>query len=414
MKNKNFASLIAQTFVKIGLALIGIGLLVAVWFGVDLPDWLEDLWGSEPPVISEPAERAPAEPAPAGSLPAEIPAGAVPATLIRTVDGDTAEVLVQGQTATIRYVGVDTPERGEPGYEAAQRANRRLLGNGDLYLVPDRSDRDRYGRLLRFIYTAEGAFVNRQLIEQGYAQPLEYRPDVTRAEEFVQAAREAATARRGFWSGAAEPDGAMAYALTQEEASLHEAPGTDRPIQAQVPAATPMTVYGRDRAGRWLQVRLPDRSGGWLQTSKVFLNVPLDQIGVTAESGSVEPVPTPAPTSPPPPAVSSGDIDGIVLRVVENAGSNEILALENTGRQTVSIGGWQLSGSIGDQVCTIPEDIELAAAQRYEVVSGRSTVTGMGFKCSGAFLWNNTGETIYLRAPDGRQIDVDSAMHASE
>src|SRR5690606_20906394 len=157
--------------------------------------------GGEPPVISEPAERAPAEPAPAGSLPAELPPGAVPATLIRPAAADTAGGLVQGPSATSRYVGVDAPERGQPRDVAAQRANRRLLGNGDLSLVPDRSDRDRYGRLLRFIYTAEGAFVNRQLIEQGYAQPLEYRPDVTRAEEFVQAAREAATARRGFWSG---------------------------------------------------------------------------------------------------------------------------------------------------------------------------------------------------------------------
>lgn len=394
--------------------LVAIGLLIAAWLGVDLPDWVTDLLGDQP-TISQPApstgDTGSGTGAPPVARPEAIPEGAVAATLIRAVDGDTVEILVNGQTETVRYVGIDTPERGEPGYEAAQRANRRLLGDGDLFLVPDRSDRDRYGRMLRFIYTADGVFVNREMVAQGYAQPIEYRPDVTLADDFRQVARQAAEARRGFWGGSGEPDGAMSYALTLEEVTLRAGPGSSQTSMEQVPQGTSLTVYGRDQAGRWLQVRTPDRAGGWVQTNKVFLNVPTAQIGVVNASGVVEAptravtaTPVPSPTS----AVSEEAIDGVVLRVVENSGTDEILELHNTGRQTVAISGWELSGSTGDQICTIPDGVSLRAGQRYQVASGSAEVSGTGFKCSGSSLWNNRGETIFLRGQN-QQIEIDSA-----
>jgi micrococcal nuclease len=409
-----------QTLLKIGGLLLGIALLVATWLGVELPDWATELFRDQP-AVSQPApstnDTGTGPGAPPVTRPETIPAGAVAATLIRAVDGDTAEVLINGQTATVRYVGIDTPERGEPGYQAAQRANRRLMGDGDLFLVPDRSDKDRYGRLLRFIYTADGVFVNREMVAQGFAQPIEYKPDVTLADEFRQTAREAAEARRGFWGGSGDPDGAMSYALTMEEVTLRAGPGSSQATVEQVPQGTSLTVYGRDQAGRWLQVRTPDRAGGWLQTNKVFLNVPTAQIGVVNASGVVEASPTTAPTrvatapssATSTSAVSTANIDGIVLHVIENVGSDEVLELRNTGRQAVNIGGWEISGSIGDQVCTVPAGVSLRAGQRYQIVSGRSEVSENGFKCSGAFLWNNTGETIYLRSQN-RQIEVDSVQ----
>lgn len=417
-RKKDDSSSFIQTLLKIAGLLIAIGLLIASWLGADLPDWVDDLLRDRP-TISQPAPSTNGTGsgggAPPITRPEAIPAGAVAATLIRAVDGDTIEVLVNGQTATVRYVGIDTPERGEPGYQAAQRANRRLMGDGDLFLVPDRSDKDRYGRLLRFIYTADGVFVNREMVAQGYAQPIEYKPDVTLADEFRRIAREAAEARRGFWSGSGDPDGAMSYALTLEEVTLRAGPGSSQATVEQVPQGTSLTVYGRDQAGRWLQVRTPDRAGGWIQTNKVFLNIPAAQIGVVNATGVMESPPTTAPTRAAPsssatsaPASSAANIDGVVLRVIENSGSNEVLELRNMGRQTVDISGWQLSGSIGDQVCTIPAGVSLRAGQGYQVVSGRSEVTGAGFKCTGAFLWNNRGETIYLRGQN-RQIEVDSA-----
>ncbi|MBX3000688.1 MAG: thermonuclease family protein [Caldilineaceae bacterium] len=415
-RKKDKSSSSDQMWRKIIGLLIAIGLVIAAWLGLDLPDWATELLGDRP-TVSQPAPSTTSSGSTTSApvaRPVTIPEGAVAATLIRAVDGDTAEVLVNGQTATVRYVGIDTPERGEPGYQAAQRANRRLMGDGDLFLVPDRSDKDRYGRLLRFIYTADGVFVNREMVAQGYAQPIEYRPDVTLADDFRQVAREAAEARRGFWGGSGDPDGAMSYALTLEDVTLRAGPGSSQTTVQQVPQGTSLTVYGRDQAGRWLQVRTPDRAGGWLQTNKVFLNVPTAQIGVVNASGVVEapattraatatPIPTPAP------AVSDANIDGVVLRVVENSGFNEVLELRNTGRQTVQIGGWELSGSIGNEVCTIPSGVSLRAGQSYQIVSGRSEVTANGFKCTGSPIWNNTGETIYLRGQN-RQIEIDSTQ----
>lgn len=416
MSRKQNASSCSQTLIMVGVAVVALGLLIAEVIGVDLPPWLDDLLSQDPVVVTQPDVSLPPEsqPAPGSSdngqsppapIPGTVPDGAVPATLIRVVDGDTAEMLVNGQPVTVRYVGIDTPERDEPGYKAAQQANRRLLGDGDLFLVKDRTDTDRYGRLLRFIYTADGVFVNQEMIVQGYAQPIEYKPDVTLADEFRRVGSEAAKARRGFWSGQGEPDGAMAYALTTEETALREGPGSRTTNQDTIPVNTPMTVYGRDSGGRWLQVRLPDRQGGWVQANKVYLNVPVATLAITGE-GSGEALPVPTAT----PVMSSEDIDGIVLRVVENTGSNEIIALRNLGRTAVRVGGWQLSGSRGDQVCIVPDGITVPAGERYLVVSGRSEVSGLGFKCSGSFLWSNEGETIYLRALDGRQIQVNSAQ----
>ena len=105
-------------------------------------------------------------------------------------------------TETVRYIGVDTPERGQPGYQAAAEANEALLGADTLLLVPDTSERDRWGRLLRYVYTADGTMVNREMLAQGWAQPVEYPPDTLHAAEFRTLTSQAADAGRGFWSGA--------------------------------------------------------------------------------------------------------------------------------------------------------------------------------------------------------------------
>ncbi len=268
-----------QTLVMIVMAVVAVGIFIATQLGVDLPPWLDDLLNQDTVVVTQPdiprppqSEPAPSQPGgsqsvPPAPVPGTIPDGAVAATLIRAVDGDTAEMVVNGQTVTVRYVGIDTPERSEPGYKAAQQANQRLMGNGDLFLTKDRSDTDRYGRLLRFIYTAEGVFVNREMVAQGYAQPIEYKPDVTLADDFRKVGSAAAKARLGFWGGQGEPDGAMPYALTLEETALRDGPGSSTTTLATIPVNTPMTVYGRDRGGRWLQVRSA-RPPGWLGSGR--------------------------------------------------------------------------------------------------------------------------------------------------
>ena len=99
-------------------------------------------------------------------------AGRSPAAkVVRVVDGDTIHVQVDGRRETVRYIGVDTPESVKPGTPVqcfAKRAsafNERLVAGERVRLVPDVEARDRYGRLLAYVYRdRDGLFVNAALV----------------------------------------------------------------------------------------------------------------------------------------------------------------------------------------------------------------------------------------------------------
>jgi endonuclease YncB( thermonuclease family) len=161
-------------------------------------------------------------PAGAECIPARLPEAA---TLVRVVDGDTIEVSVDGRTATVRYIGVNTPERGQPYYQEATDANRRLLGDGRLLLYKDVSETDRYGRLLRYVVAGD-RFVNLELVKAGYAQAATYPPDVACSQAFVAAEREARSAQVGLWAPAP-----VASQPTPTQAPPPPAPGPSRQVQ---------------------------------------------------------------------------------------------------------------------------------------------------------------------------------------
>jgi endonuclease YncB( thermonuclease family) len=223
-----------------------------------------------------------------------------PAEVIRIVDGDTIEVILRDNNETVRYVGVDTPERGQPGYNAAKEANRALVEGKTVYLRQDQSHRDNFGRLLRYVFLEDGTLVNATLIAAGMAMPLEIKPDLERAAEFRQLALAAARAKRGFWSGTSEIDGAMSYGLTTSEAAVRRGPGTDYDISVRLPVNTLLVVYGRSPNSRWLQARPPDRAeGGWISRNVVEVNVPVATIPLGEVDGSVLAGGTPVPNSTP-------------------------------------------------------------------------------------------------------------------
>ncbi len=123
-------------------------------------------------------------------------------TVARAVDGDTVE-LADG--TKVRYVGVNTPETHHPtkgvqcyGKEAAAY-NQTLVAGKKVRLAKDVSETDRYGRLLRFVYLEDGTFVNRLLLEQGYAEVMTYPPDVAKSKEFLAVQSQAREAKRGLW-----------------------------------------------------------------------------------------------------------------------------------------------------------------------------------------------------------------------
>ena len=135
----------------------------------------------------------------------------VKARVIKHVDGDTVRVQIFDRPdelnaeETIRFLGVDTPETVHPnqlvqhfGREASDFTMSRLLGR-DVYLAFDWDLRDRYGRLLAYIYTDSGQCFNALLIQEGFGRaylkyPFQF------MEEFKALEQEARKQKRGLWS----------------------------------------------------------------------------------------------------------------------------------------------------------------------------------------------------------------------
>jgi micrococcal nuclease len=87
----------------------------------------------------------------------------------------------------------------------ASRVNARLVAGRHVRLVRDAEERDRYGRLLAYVYRAgDGLFVNARLVRDGYATPLTIPPNVRFAERFRRLAAEARRAGRGLWRACEE------------------------------------------------------------------------------------------------------------------------------------------------------------------------------------------------------------------
>ncbi len=112
------------------------------------------------------------------------------AHVMRVIDGDTIVVNLDGRNYKVRFIGIDTPERGRPYYwEATQKTREMVLGK-DVRLVKDVSETDKYGRLLRYVYV-DDKFVNAELVKQGYALQFTLPPDVKYADLFRKLAAEA-------------------------------------------------------------------------------------------------------------------------------------------------------------------------------------------------------------------------------
>lgn len=120
------------------------------------------------------------------------------ALVTHVIDGDTIDVLIDGDEYRVRYIGINTPERDESCYQDATNANAAFVRGQTVTLVRDVSETDRYGRLLRYVYVGS-TFVNAELVRQGYAENVEYPPDTANAAWFGRLAREARAANLGCW-----------------------------------------------------------------------------------------------------------------------------------------------------------------------------------------------------------------------
>ena len=120
----------------------------------------------------------------------------------RINDGDTI-VLADGRY--IRYIGINAPEiahenkKAEPLGYAAKKYNKKLVLSKLVRLEFDKKTYDCYGRTLAYVFLNNGVFVNKLMIEKGYAYCLSGRPNTKYDRRLLQAQRNAMSAKRGIW-----------------------------------------------------------------------------------------------------------------------------------------------------------------------------------------------------------------------
>ena len=147
-------------------------------------------------------------PAPAATTPAASGEYGANATVVRVVDGDTVDFDIEGTKERVRLIGIDTPETKKPdtpvqcyGPEASAFTASLLPEGTWVHLERDVEARDKYGRLLAYVYLTDGTFVNLAIVRGGYAHLLTIPPNVAHADEFVTAARSAEAQDAGLWGG---------------------------------------------------------------------------------------------------------------------------------------------------------------------------------------------------------------------
>ena len=141
------------------------------------------------------------------------------AVVTKVVDGDTLKVKFQGLDESVRLIGIDTPESkaNKKAKKDAQRSKSdvetiismgkeatkftaSLVKPGDTVKIEfDVRPRDKYGRLLGYVYLSNGKMLNEEIVKAGYANVMTYPPNVKYQERFLKAYREARENKKGLW-----------------------------------------------------------------------------------------------------------------------------------------------------------------------------------------------------------------------
>ena len=135
------------------------------------------------------------------------------AEVTRVVDGDTLVVQADGDEERVRLIGINTPESVKPGTpvmcfgkEASKHLGELVPEGTAIRLVRDVEARDRYDRLLAYVYRAsDGTFVNLAMVTDGYADQYTFPPNVAHVDEFRTAATAARDNGVGLWSACERP-----------------------------------------------------------------------------------------------------------------------------------------------------------------------------------------------------------------
>lgn len=128
--------------------------------------------------------------------------------VVSITDGDTIKVDINGAVETIRFIGMDTPETKDPrkpvqcfGREATSKMQSYVQSKRvRLEVDSSQGDRDKYGRLLRYVFTEAGLNVAYEMIRQGYAHEYTYRTPYKYQVQFKKAEKSAKSSGAGLWA----------------------------------------------------------------------------------------------------------------------------------------------------------------------------------------------------------------------
>lgn len=126
----------------------------------------------------------------------------------RVIDGDTIDVTIDGTKQRIRLIGINSPELGDSrtpvqcfAREAEQKADQVLSGK-KVSIEADitQGDKDKYNRLLRYVFLEDGTDFNKMMIAEGYAHEYTYNTPYNYQKEYKQAETEARNGNKGLWN----------------------------------------------------------------------------------------------------------------------------------------------------------------------------------------------------------------------
>lgn len=129
-------------------------------------------------------------------------------TVLKVVDGDTIHIDIDGKKETVRLIGINTPETVDPrrpvqcfGKEASNKAKELLEGQKvRIETESSQGERDKYGRLLGYVFREDGLFFNSYMVEEGYAYEYTYRLPYKYQAQFKAAQKEAQAQGKGLWA----------------------------------------------------------------------------------------------------------------------------------------------------------------------------------------------------------------------
>lgn len=127
--------------------------------------------------------------------------------VVSVVDGDTFKIIYEGKEEKVRLIGIDTPESVHPDKSknieyGTQVSNyvKELIQKKEVRLEFDVSQRDKYGRLLAYVYLENNEMLNEKLLKEGYAKISTYPPNVKYVEHFTKIQEESRKNKVGLWN----------------------------------------------------------------------------------------------------------------------------------------------------------------------------------------------------------------------